>query len=281
MEKDIYIYINKVFQGEFTRLNYNYYNLLFYGFSKKYNQKVFLKLFPKYREDRFLNELNALKNNNNNFFVDNFESENYFILILKYLEFVDLDKNYFNKKENIEKLAILLAEFHNQDNPDIICKGRNIIDRINDNINRIKARKEYPEVLEIWNKLKINSLSVSEEYDNYIKKDIHGDVWIGNIKLHNDKLILLDFERSKKDIYYLDFLKIFYEEFYTDKEKINFFLESYYAISNNEKISKELEIYLLFYTGLGILSFTINFQDKNFERTGFRMIEDVKKILEI
>ncbi len=274
--KNIINTINKLLQGEFTKLDYDYYNILLYGYSEKYSEKIFIKLFPISRYEKYINEFNTVKYSD--YYIDNFKIENFNVLVLKYLDLFDIDSSYFNKKENINELAILLANFHKNNNPDILKNNDNIVTRIKKVLDNIANIEEYPEIITIWNMLKINSKDIFDEY-NHSKSIIHGDIWIGNIKVYNDKLILIDFERSKNDIYYLDFIKLFYEEFDSDKNKINYFLKSYYNHTDNKPITKELELYLLFYVGIGILSFNTKFYDMKFRNTGLKMIKDVKALL--
>lgn len=119
--------------------------------------------------------------------------------------------------------------------------------------------------------------TIDSEYSQYRKATIHGDFGLRNLKYHDGKMILIDFERSKKDIYYLDFIKFFYTDLQSNPEQTRFFLKEYYKYVDYPTISKLLESALVFYTGLGILKYTMVFDDKKFEQTGLQMIEDVQQ----
>lgn len=48
---------------------------------------------------------------------------------------------------------------------------------------------------------------------------IHGDFSLRNIKILDDEFQLIDFERSKIDFYFLDFIKFFYIDLNNDEKK--------------------------------------------------------------
>ena len=75
--------------------------------------------------------------------------------------------------------------------------------------------------------------------------------------------------------YYLDFIKYFYQDLNNEKRKIELFLEHYYKYSNKEVLSKRLEYCLIFISALGILNYTKRVEDKEFEKLGLKMLEDV------
>ena len=91
----------------------------------------------------------------------------------------------------------------------------------------------------------------------------------------DDNLVLIDFERVKYASYYLDFIKYFYQDLDNDKLKKDLFLKHYYEHSNEEVLSEELKHCLIFISALGILNYTLRVKDKEFEKLGLKMLEDV------
>lgn len=128
----------------------------------------------------------------------------------------------------------------------------------------------------VWKKMKFLEQRINDEYvEGKNNTIIHGDFSLRNIKILDDEFQLIDFERSKIDFYFLDFIKFFYIDLNNDEKKIKTFLSEYYKELKLNKISNELMYFLIFYTSLGIFKYNLHIEDTNFLNYAFIMLEDV------
>ncbi|EIC1657207.1 hypothetical protein K9135_002932 [Listeria monocytogenes] len=254
------------------------YNKHFTGYSEKFEQFVFVKVFTVKNIEKFSTELAILKSNQNRYIYD-FGSIGYNFLILKDYTLEEFEARTLNNYKVLSELSTLIADYHQSNKEKDIPKKDNISFRICSDLKKLKSRKNYNELCDIYKKLLSMRDVIEVEYNCREKVAIHGDFGVRNIKIHNNQKILIDFERSKKDIYFLDFIKFFYIDLNGDNKLIDYFLERYYNHSNTTKISKLLMHVLIFYVGLGIMKYTLDFEDKEFEDIGLKMIGDSKKYL--
>lgn len=93
------------------------------------------------------------------------------------------------------------------------------------------------------------------------------------------ELCLIDFEKAKIGPVFLDFIKLFYQDFHNDQKLKKAFLHGYQSNKIEWQISKVTENFLIFITALGIFSYTSQIVDPNFEQLGMRMLADVEQYL--
>ena len=148
------------------------------------------------------------------------------------------------------------------------------------NLTRLVKREEFDLLSRIYYEFFKLLCDLEGEYKDSLVT-IHGDFCLRNIKVYNENIVLIDFERAKYASYYLDFIKFFYNDLDNNKEKKDIFLKEYYQESNKKKISRNLEYCLIFISSMGILNYTMRIEDREFEKLGLAMLTDVKNFLQI
>ena len=260
--------ICSIIDNNLQRINHISENNHFIGFSKKLEKQVFVKIF----KDPLKYELEyKVLRDKTNLILDLPE---YFALVLKYEDYIPLNKESVND-EDIVKIAKLISDFHGGNGCSIENDKEISLKKVLEkNVYRLADRKEYTKIYELYSKFLRNISKLDEEYRKTLVF-IHGDFGLRNIMRKDDNLVLIDFERVKYASYYLDFIKYFYQDLDNDKRKIELFLEHYYEHSKEKVLSKELEYCLIFISALGILNYTKRVEDKEFEKLGLKMLEDV------
>ncbi|MEZ7743034.1 phosphotransferase [Gemella sp. 20925_1_85] len=260
--------LDKLLDTNLQRINHISENNHFIGFSKKLEKQVFVKIF----KDPLKYELEyKVLRDKTNLILDLPE---YFALVLKYEDYIPLNKESVND-EDIVKIAKLISDFHGGNGCSIENDKEISLKKVLEkNVYRLADRKEYTKIYELYSKFLRNISKLDEEYRKTLVF-IHGDFGLRNIMRKDDNLVLIDFERVKYASYYLDFIKYFYQDLDNDKRKIELFLEHYYEHSKEKVLSKELEYCLIFISALGILNYTKRVEDKEFEKLGLKMLEDV------
>ena len=273
-----YIYLGVIMKRQFDELldtnlqqiNHISENKHFIGFSKRLGKRVFVKIFKDPLKYKL--EYKVLRNKDN--FLLNFPE--YFALVLKYDDFIPLNKESVND-EDIIKIAELISDFHRESWLSIENDKEISLEKVLEkNVYRLADRKEYTEISELHSNFLKNISKLDEEYEKTLVL-IHGDFGLRNIMRKDDNLVLIDFERVKYASYYLDFIKYFYQDLDDDKYKKELFLKHYYEHSNEEVLSEELEYCMIFISALGVLNYTKRVEDKEFEELGLKMLTDVEE----
>ena len=261
--------LDELLDANLQKTNHISENKHFMGFSKRLGERVFVKIFKDSLKYKL--EYKVLEGKPNLLLA----FPEYFALVLKYEDFIPLNKESVNA-EDIIKIAVLISDFHRGDWLEIENEKEYSLEKVLEkNVFRLADRKEYTKICELYSKFLRNISKLDEEYGKTLVL-IHGDYGFRNIMRKADDIVLIDFERVKYASYYLDFIKYFYQDLDNDKRKIELFLEHYYEYSNEEVISEELEYCLIFISALGILNYTKRVEDKEFEELGLKMLSDVE-----
>lgn len=260
--------------GTFIKYEHTSYNKHYYGYSDSFQQKVFIKIF----EDRkkFDQEKKSVLLFTGNYITD-FCLDNKFILVLRFIEYSEIESLSNNE---IAKIAERIASFHMGTNLNHCEDESKISEKIKRTLNKVKKRNDFIYLETLVLKFQEFFELVDIEYMNTERVRIHGDFSLRNLKKNRGEIELFDFERSSQNNYYLDFIKFFYIDLMSQNEKIELFLSHYYANSSSEPISVLLKHAFILYTALGIMKYTMDFEDDNFEEVGFRMLQDVEIFLE-
>ena len=261
--------LDELLDANLQKINHISENTHFIGFSKRLGQRVFVKIFKDPLKYKL--EYEVLRNKGN--FLLTFPE--YSALVLKYEDYTPLNKENVNT-EDIIKIAELISDFHRGNWLSIKNEKEISLEKVLEkNVYRLADRKEYTEISELHSKFLKNISKLDEEYEKTLVL-IHGDFGLRNIMRKDDNLVLIDFERVKYASYYLDFIKYFYQDLDNDKFKKELFLKHYYEHLDEEVLSEELEYCMIFISALGILNYTKRVEDKEFEKLGLKMLEDVE-----
>ena len=261
--------LDELLDTNLQQINHISENKHFIGFSKRLGESVFVKIFKDPLKYKL--EYKVLRNKGNLLL----DFPEYFALVLKYEDYIPLNKESLND-EDIIKIAELISDFHRGSWLSVENDKEISLEKVLEkNVYRLADRKEYTKISDLHSKFLKNISKLDEEYEKTLVL-IHGDFGLRNIMRKDDNLVLIDFERVKYASYYLDFIKYFYQDLDNDKLKKELFLKYYHEHSNEEVLSEELEYCMIFISALGILNYTKRVEDKEFEELGLKMLSDIE-----
>lgn len=267
--------LERRFLAKLEKVNHISENQHYIGYSKLYNRKIFIKVFDD--ENKFILENEILKDESSLYITSDYLNK---ILVLSFREYKNLVSSDM-ENDVLIKISKVISNFHKKK---YIDKGKyketslkNILEY---NLSRLAKREEFDLLSRIYYEFFKLLCDLEGEYKDSLVT-IHGDFCLRNIKVYNENIVLIDFERAKYASYYLDFIKFFYNDLDNNKEKKDIFLKEYYQESNKKKISRNLEYCLIFISSMGILNYTMRIEDREFEKLGLTMLTDVKNFLQI
>ncbi len=265
-------YINKKYLADLTRYNHISKNKHYVGYSEYFNQKIFVKSYNAI--DKYYNEINVLKDVRPNIILDNFIYNYYYIICFKYIDMKDVDKTTYSMYE----YGKLIAKFHKSmflENRYNSFKSIDLTKDIDRMMSKIVFRDKYKRIKNVYDLIKRRENQYSTEYNNLPKKIIHGDFGFRNIKVIGENLELIDFDFVKITIAYMDFIKFFHTENLKSSD-INSFINGYNSIYPLNIPSELLIKVLEFHTAVGIYSYTMKIQDKDFESKADKIINNLE-----
>ncbi|MDZ5475617.1 hypothetical protein [Bacillus thuringiensis] len=238
---------------------------------------VFIKVFRD--QSLFINEKKILTQYLAKELICHFNYQTFYFLITPFKNYFEID---FDQEGVIEEAGSLIANFHNKHSNFISRKDRINLsppsERIYKLLNNMKTHYKINQISSHFNVIKHKLSSLDKEFMNKESiKFIHGDFGSRNIKRHNNKFELIDFERSRLDNVWVEFIKLF-ELDLCDKKKINIFKWSYERVSFLPIISKDLYYLLVFIEVISIYDYTSLNRDPKFEKKADMLLEKLKVI---
>lgn len=268
--------LNSKVNGHLTSTNHKSFNLTFFGFSKKYNTSIFIKVFTSFNK---FNTEKQITRQLSDRILDTFKidyGDEMYVLIMKDLHPLDI-KGKINKKQAY-KMGAVLAKFHNtiKSFNGIKVEG-NYFNKIPANINNLKDSPEKDRLLNLSKEfIKLRPL-IEKDLKENSNVVLHGDVGIRNYKIVDNSLVLIDYERARVGINYQDFIKLFYQNFKLDSDLITSFLDGYNSNSlYHVEISVCTQYFLVFITSIGIMKYTQQIKDKPFKKIGIQMMTEIE-----
>lgn len=257
-------------------------NRTYVGYSSKYQQKVFLKLYRKVNHTKFVveREVNQQLNDRyiGEFQLDEKITDFIYGLVLKDINPQNIDFR-GDDSQIVFELGLQLGRFHKTVMPfDGLPSIVDLTDVVTEGIQQVHIvetrmaleqlqrdfMKTYPHIMQ-----KTSSHSVV----------LHGDVGVRNFKIVASDLSFIDFERAKKGVPYLDFVKLFYQDFKLDNGLMDSFKKGYETVASLAEIPEHLRWYCVFYTAIGIIKYTERVDDKLFQMLGETMLSDCRCFL--
>lgn len=110
---------------------------------------------------------------------------------------------------------------------------------------------------------------------------LHGDVGVRNFKWIKQELVLIDFERAQFGFLYLDFVKLFYQDFDSKQILITAFLNGYKTKISPFALDDDTKYLLIFAVAVGIFKYIDKIKDLSFEKYGQIMLQDVENHLKM
>lgn len=239
-------------------------NMHYFGFSQLVNKEVFVKVFTD--KKLYNNELHIYLNYKSERLIDYIEFEDKYIIIIElqnYAPFIWQDD------KCIKEAATVIADFHK--NYDMNLKPIDLYSRLEKKFNSIKKNTMINQIYEFFI---LNKNDIEEEYSSMNKTIIHSDFGERNLKYNNGIIELIDFERIKVSIPWLDFVKIFVMEI-TDQREQNIFLDEYQKLTNLERPSKNLIGLLNFIEALGMIKYLSKIESDVLEKSKDKILSDL------
>lgn len=270
---DIKEFLNRKLKSDLKQITHKSLNSTFIGYSAIYDRVVFVKVFSS--EQKMYTE-KAINLEINNRVLQSFkvtDIQDLFVLVMTDIDPSDVEEKM--SEQLAYKMGQVLFDFHNKIKPfKNIRKSEDTFSYIEKTIDDLKSTKEK-DILkkQFYIILKYKSFIQSDilKYSNSV---LHGDVGTRNYKFVNKNLVLIDYERARLGPAYQDFIKLFYEDFYLNKNLIKSFLNGY-GFKKEFNVGTLTQIYLIFYTSVGIFKYTDKIESKHFKTIGEKMLADV------
>ncbi|BDR57287.1 phosphotransferase family protein [Xylocopilactobacillus apis] len=259
-------HLENLIEGGLMLVGHRSENQSFVGFSKVYNQSVFIKVFSP--ENLLKMKIEAEVNNQlNNRVIATFY-EPIPILIMSDVKPVDITD--LIDQDLSYNFGKILKEFHQT------LKPSSEMSNLTNKISKIEQSFVSSKFREIFDKFLSMKSRINEDMSYTCV--LHGDVGLRNYKIIDNEMTLIDFERAQIGIADYDFIKLFYQDFDSKKELIDSFLDGY---GEKRTIFPETWMFLVFITAIGIMDYVEKVNDPTFRHIGIRMLNDVKTFLQI
>ncbi|ASP40049.1 hypothetical protein CHH28_15815 [Bacterioplanes sanyensis] len=276
MDMKIIERLSREYDCDLTSLDHPSKNLHFSGRSKRLNKDIFVKLYDS--KKRCSTELAILEVLQSSTLLGSYEYGECRAVILEYCDMQDVTEM---SMATAYDYGILLGRFHKvatnertQQIRELSGESSTLFARIDETIGRISSHPAYAKVLRIYHELSQFSAVYQQEYEALPKVVLHGDFGLRNIKLVENAPVLIDFERSKYDIAWMDLVKFFNREALDENLQARF-LEGYQTQYPIAVPTPLLQKVLEFYTAIGIYSYTMHIPDQAFRLMGDRMIHQI------
>ncbi|QNQ80312.1 phosphotransferase [Lactobacillus sp. PV034] len=268
--------LNNKVNGQLIPTNHESLNSTYFGFSKKFNNSIFIKVFNSFKkfmtEERITCQLSKR-------ILDTFKIDcngMKYVLVMKDLHPRDLEERI--NTERAYEMGVVLAKFHNTVKRfDGIKIESNYFNKIPENIKELRDSLEKERLFNLSRKFNNLQPLIENDLKENVNVVLHGDVGVRNYKTINNCLILIDYERARVGINYQDFIKLFYQDFKLDSSLIDSFLNGYNSKSiYHWKINTSTQYFLVFITAIGIMKYTQKIKDKPFKKIGIQMINEIE-----
>ncbi|MBS4761509.1 hypothetical protein KG089_02155 [Carnobacteriaceae bacterium zg-ZUI252] len=166
--------LNIKLQGNFSKLDHISYNMHYYGYSKYLNRKIFIKIFND--KKKFEKEKSSVLFMTDKYLTD-FEMDNKFILVLKFINYSDIDRI---SQQDIYQISQKIAKLHKMKTESF--HEKNLSEKIKSTLNDIKKRTNFKYLLRLVESFEEFFEIVDIESSNTQKVRLHGDFSLRNIK---------------------------------------------------------------------------------------------------
>ncbi len=255
-------------------------NQHYVGHSKQLNKSIFVKFFNS--KKRYDTELTLLEVVVRPVLLGSYEHVGCSAILLEYCDMKEVTEM---SMASAYEYGGLLGRFHRVSTQErtqrIKCLSGDLstlFARIDETMERLSSHQEYRKVFRVYSSLLKFKVIYQQEYEGLAKVVLHGDFGLRNIKRVGNAPVLIDFERAKYDIAWMDLVKFFNREAQSEHLQ-SAFLEGYQAEHDIAIPSPLLQKVLEFYAAIGIYSYTMQIPDREFRLMGDRMIDNVDKFL--
>ena len=271
-------FLQKKLQAGLTKITHESQNSTFVGDSKKFKQKIFVKVFAqagKFLTEKAVNE--QLNTRVLDFFV--VKQTQQFVLVMKDLAPSDI-------KEEINSdiafnMGKELSHFHQTVKPfSGIYLNNQLFNKAKRDIDNLNKPEIKNKLLKLLAQFTAERADIEEDLKAHETTVLHGDVGLRNYKIVAGHLSLIDFERARMGVNYQDFIKLFYQDFGLKKELIVSFVKGYEKCGEKIAVTPVTQVFLIFITAIGIMKYTEKIVDKPFEKIGEQMLANCSLFLD-
>ena len=270
-------FLQKKLQAGLTKITHESQNSTFVGDSKKFKQKIFVKVFAQ--AGKFLTE-KAVNEQLNTRVLDSFvvKQTQQFVLVMKDLAPSDI-------KEEINpdmafNMGIELSHFHQKVKPfSGIYQNNQLFNKAKRDIDNLNKPEIKNKLMKLLAQFTAERAGIEKDLTVHANTVLHGDVGLRNYKIVAGHLSLIDFERARMGVNYQDFIKLFYQDFGLNKELIVSFVKGYEKCGQKVAITPVTQAFLIFITAIGIMKYTEKIEDKPFEKIGEQMLATCSSFL--
>ena len=271
-------FLQKKLQAGLTKITHESQNSTFVGDSKKFKQKIFVKVFAQ--AGKFLTE-KAVNEQLNTRVLDSFvvKQTQQFVLVMKDLAPSDI-------KEEITpdiafNMGIELSHFHQKVKPfSGIYLNNQLFNKAKRDIDNLNKPEIKNKLLKLLAQFTAERAGIEKDLAVHANTVLHGDVGLRNYKIVAGHLSLIDFERARMGVNYQDFIKLFYQDFGLNKELIVSFVKGYEKCGEKIAVTPVTQVFLIFITAIGIMKYTEKIVDKPFEKIGEQMLANCSLFLD-
>lgn len=254
-------------------INHESLNKTFVGYSKYYQKNIFVKAFKQ--EQKFYTE-KMVNEELNDRVLASFPMGSKWILVMTDIAPQDI-KEKLNKKLAF-KMGQELGKFHKTIKPfPKITRFEVDFSGEIEEINRFEDTPTRSELILLSKHFLANQEEIKQDIITHSNVILHGDVGLRNYKYVDHNLRLIDFERAKVGPAYLDFIKLFYQDFGLKEDLISAFLKGYQSKKIDYQLDPLTKMYLIYASAVGIMNYTEKISDPKFRAIGLKMINDVKE----
>ena len=267
-------FLDQKLKADLSPITHESLNFTFVGYSSFYEQSVFVKVFA---EKRKLDTERAVNLECNHRVLQAFQvpgSPIRFALVMKDITPEDLPAELsvplaFN-------MGKVLADFHTHVQPfENIKTMQDSFGKIGEDVDGLKDRRKKEKLDRLLTNFSRYQLIIQKDLLAHANVVLHGDVGVRNYKMVAGKLALIDYEKARLGPVYLDFIKLFYQDFKLDSNLIQAFLKGYRFDGATFKINPLTQTFLIYTTSVGIAKYTDKIRDDDFKAVGDQMISTV------
>jgi len=265
-------YFDVKYDGEFKELKNNSTNRHFYGYSNLYNEEVFIKCIEQ--SILFQSEVAMTRFLYPDRLLDTGEIKNIGFILYRWM---DLEELIIDQRNMFYELGIKLAKFHMEAEQrcgfDFDSK---ISKKIKELFNKLPPVCQHIISDSTMSRFYLISDYIDAEYQTTNSTIIHGDFGLRNVKLFKSEIVLLDFERCRRDIAWMDLIKFFNREANTPEKKKRFLI-GYRCVKELPEPSHQLKMALILYEAMGILKYTLTHKNTMFFQMAVTMLNSIKE----
>lgn len=272
--------VKELFGNGLHAVKHTSFNRMYVGYSEQFSCEIFIKIYREDQYEKFITEKEIIHQKNIKIIgietltvsVEGFK----YMLILEDLHLIDVLKPDVTV-ELAFQMGKSVGDFHANTQPfKGIRHNVDLIDKIAKDIDEIKNAEVYQKVYTVFQQFQTRWLK--RKKINYLGV-LHGDVGVRNFKWVKQELVLIDFERAQFGLLYLDFVKLFYQDFDSKQIFINAFLNGYKTKIAQFELDDATKYLLIFSVAVGIFKYVDKIKDISFEKYGETMLKDVEKYL--